>query len=74
MAGDVEVYPDDADDDIIGEVGVENGGVVAVVEDFFDLGARWVRGHIGDGWMDVGRGEYINEVREGWMVNLISCR
>ena len=73
MAGDVEVYPDDIDDDIIGEVGVENGGVVAVVEDFFDLGACWVGGHIGDGWMDgwmdgISAGESINEVREVWMV------
>lgn len=66
VAGDVEVYPDDIDDDIIGEVGVENGGVVAVVEDLFDLGARWVGGHVGDGWMDgwIPAAEYINEVRE----------
>lgn len=49
---DDEVYTHDADVDVVGEVGVEDGGVVAVGEDFFDLVGGWVGGHIvGGGWM-----------------------
>lgn len=45
LAGDVEVYADDADVDVVGEIGVEDGGVVAAGEDFFDLVGCWVGGH-----------------------------
>lgn len=51
-AGDVEVHADDADVDVVGEVGVEDGGVLAAGEDFFDLVGCWVGGHVGGGWMD----------------------
>lgn len=45
LAGDVEVYADDADVDVVGEIGVEDRGVVAAGEDFFDLVGCRVGGH-----------------------------
>jgi len=38
----VEVLADDGDVDGVGEVGVEEGGDVAVGEHFFDLVGGWV--------------------------------
>lgn len=57
-AADVEVLADDGDVEGVGEVGVEDGGDVAVGENLFDLVAGGVGGRHGeigeDGWRDGG--------------------